>query len=258
MILIYKHPEDWRVLALILTLGYSSAASATLTLTDNGLGVYDSGINATWTQDANLLGTLEANAISQYGNDSSLISDIMSANGGVIIDTKSAYDNGTYHLLSSDFGTGGSVDWWGAQAFITYLNSINYGNSNQWALPSQPDQSSGYNVKNSQLGELFYNELGGTAGGALPVNSLFTNEQPYVYWTGKEYAPYPYQAWNFYIGSSNPVGSGYQYYSIKYSQYYAWAVSPGNVSAVPVPGAVWLFTSALAGLIGYNRRKSKQ
>ncbi|MEQ1638215.1 MAG: hypothetical protein ABL903_16165 [Methylococcales bacterium] len=29
-----------------------------------------------------------------------------------------------------------------------------------------------------------------------------------------------------------------------------------NVSAVPVPGAVWLFGSALAGLVGYRRKKA--
>jgi hypothetical protein len=29
-----------------------------------------------------------------------------------------------------------------------------------------------------------------------------------------------------------------------------------TVAAVPVPGAVWLFGSALAGLIGYGRRKT--
>ena len=29
-----------------------------------------------------------------------------------------------------------------------------------------------------------------------------------------------------------------------------------NVAAVPVPGAIWLFGSALAGLIGFNRKKS--
>jgi len=35
---------------------------------------------------------------------------------------------------------------------------------------------------------------------------------------------------------------------------YAWAVRPGNVAAVPVPGAFWLFGSALAGLMGLKRR----
>jgi len=29
-----------------------------------------------------------------------------------------------------------------------------------------------------------------------------------------------------------------------------------TVAAVPVPGAVWLFGSALAGLVGFGRRKS--
>jgi hypothetical protein len=30
-----------------------------------------------------------------------------------------------------------------------------------------------------------------------------------------------------------------------------------NVAAVPVPGAIWLFGSAMAGLIGFGRRKNK-
>jgi hypothetical protein len=37
-----------------------------------------------------------------------------------------------------------------------------------------------------------------------------------------------------------------------------WAVAPGNVAAVPVPAAIWLFASALAGLgvLGRHREKS--
>jgi len=37
--------------------------------------------------------------------------------------------------------------------------------------------------------------------------------------------------------------------------YYALAVRPGDVSAVPVPAAVWLFGSGLMGLLGLARRK---
>jgi len=37
--------------------------------------------------------------------------------------------------------------------------------------------------------------------------------------------------------------------------YYAWAVYSGDVSAVPVPAAVWLFGSGLMGLVGLDRRK---
>ena len=44
------------LLAAAMLLSFTAVnAHATLTLTDNGLGVYDSGIDATWTQDANLL-----------------------------------------------------------------------------------------------------------------------------------------------------------------------------------------------------------
>ena len=36
---------------------------------------------------------------------------------------------------------------------------------------------------------------------------------------------------------------------------YAWAVQSGDISAVPVPAAVWLFGSGLIGLAGFDRRK---
>jgi hypothetical protein len=36
---------------------------------------------------------------------------------------------------------------------------------------------------------------------------------------------------------------------------YAWAVHEGNIGAVPIPAAVWLFGSGLIGLIGAARRK---
>jgi len=48
----------------------------------------------------------------------------------------------------------------------------------------------------------------------------------------------------------NPATSGPRYSNV-------WAVVPGNVSAVPIPAAVWLFSSALAGLGIIGRRKVK-
>lgn len=38
-------------------------------------------------------------------------------------------------------------------------------------------------------------------------------------------------------------------------QNFQWEVSGSPVAAVPLPGAVWLFGSAIAGLIGFNKRK---
>ncbi|WP_347987737.1 DUF1566 domain-containing protein [Methylomonas sp. AM2-LC] len=248
------------LLAASLLFGLASFnAQATLTSeTVNGQNlVYDSGNNTTWTQDANLLGTWEgAYQSTSYTN---IVTAIINASGGVIHDTPNYYDgslnnydgangraySGTYTLTTADFGSGGTVDWWAGQALVHYLDTQNYGGSNQWALPTS-NPVFGYD-NGSQLGELFYNELGGTAGSSIP-SGPFSNVQAYVYWSGTEYAAYPGYAWYFY------TVYGYQNLSYKDFQFYAWAVSPGQVNAVPVPGAVWLFGTGMLGLLGLKRR----
>ena len=231
--------------AAVLLCGASLNAHATLTTVDNGLGVYSSVSGVTWTSDANLLGSLET----QQGY-STVVNAIIAASP-VIHDTPNFLDNrgsGIYNVSTNDFGSGGTVDWWGAQAFVNYLNHIDYGNSNQWALPTS-NAVNGYDgTAGNQLGQLFYSELGGTAGNNIPVSSFFTNEQTYVYWSGTEDSAYPYHAWYF-----NTI-IGYQPSGNKDYQGYAWAVSPGQVNAVPVPGAVWLFGTGLLGLLGLKRR----
>jgi hypothetical protein len=235
------------LLAASLVFGLASFnAQATLTSeTVNGQNlVYDSGNNTTWTQDANLLGTWEgAYQSTSYTN---IVTAIINASGGVIHDTPNDYDNGTYNLTTADFGSGGTVDWWAGQALVHYLDTQNYGGSNQWALPTSNAVFG--NDNGSQLGELFYSELGGTVFISIP-SGPFSNVQAYgFYWSGTEYAGYPSVAWLFSAyngGQGNYTKSG---------QFYAWAVSPGQVNAVPVPGAVWLFGTGLLGLLGLKRR----
>jgi hypothetical protein len=157
-------------------------------------------------------------------------------------------DGGTIDTID-DFDTAtGRLSWWGGIAFTNYLNSINYAGSNQWRLPTS-NAISGYNgTAGNELGQLFYSELSGTAGNNIPNTPTFTNEQASAYWSGTEYASYPGSAWFFY------TVSGLQINHDKYNQDYAWAVSPGQVSAVPVPGAVWLMGTGLLGLLGLKRR----
>jgi hypothetical protein len=227
------------LLAASLVFGLASFnAQATLTSeTVNGQNlVYDSGNNTTWTQDANLLGTWEgAYQSTSYTN---IVTAIINASGGVIHDTPNGYDNGTYNLTAADFGSGGTVDWWAGQALVHYLNTQNYGGSSQWALPTQPDQNYGYNITNSQLGELYYNELNalaypgtnGSSYGILHDGSYntsgnagpFANAQTYAYWSGTEYASNPNNAWNFNTNNGNQNNNN------KNNQIYAWAVSPGE------------------------------
>lgn len=222
-------------------------AQATLTTSANGLGVYDSGLNATWTQDGNLLGTLETTM-----GYSTVINDIINASNGVIYDTPNSLDsNGTHTLTTADFTDSGLTNWWGGQAFIHYLNTIDYGGSNQWALPTTTDTTSGYNITGSQLGELYYTEqVSVTVYVDHKLVTPFSNIVWDLLWSGTENADSPDTAWNFSFFNGNQNN-----YAGKSSQLYVWAVTPGQLpAAVPLPGAVWLFGSALLGYLGMKRR----
>ena len=69
------------------------------------------------------------------------------------------------------------------------------------------------------------------------------------YWSGTEFAPATEGAWGF------ALGYGFQYDLYKTDSYYALAVRPGDVAAVPVPAAAWLFGSGLLGMLGVARRR---
>ena len=233
----------------------TAEASLTVGVADGKDIVYSSGTNVSWTADANLLATM----MSAQGFNT-VVNAIISASP-IVYDTPNYFDgsynhyvsySGSYTISTSDFGTTGTVTWFGAQAFVNYLNSINYAGSHQWGLPTTPDSDSsgGFNKTNSQMGELFYNELGGIAGNSIPNSNYFSNVQAYLYWSSTEYSSDPkyMYAWLFNTFTGN------QGATFKSSQYYAWAVSPGNIAAVPVPSALLLFGTGLLGLLSLKRR----
>ena len=78
---------------------------------------------------------------------------------------------------------------------------------------------------------------------------LFTNFQSPHYWSSTEYNVGIDSAWHF------RFDDGYQDLSTKNYYYFALAVRDGDVAAVPVPAALWLFGSAL-GLLGWMRRQT--
>ncbi|MBI5659549.1 MAG: DUF1566 domain-containing protein [Nitrosomonadales bacterium] len=227
------------LLAIALGAGLLSAASAhaALELTLGGQGVYDTDLNVTWLADANLA------ASNTFG--------------------------------VSGIGTGGYMTWYAAQSWIAGMNASNYLGFSDWRLPTtlQPDAtcsiqaggvSFGYNCTGSEIGHLFYNELGGVAGLSITTThnanyGLFQNIQSYLYWSGTElgtvtnYALIPGNdgAWFF----STVTGVQYAYNRNYYL--FAMAVRPGQVAAVPEPEMVAMLLAGL-GLLGFTARRRKQ
>lgn len=206
--------------------------------------VYSSVSDVTWTQDANLFMTL-------YDADYTLVDKIISGipNGNEPFGL--TYNDpgwGMRTVGQGDFTSNGLLTWWGAKAFIRYLNIINYGDSNQWRLPTS-NAILGYNkTAGNELGQLFYSELGGATGRAIPNTPTFDNEQAYPYLSGTEYAPNLLLAWGLDTYDGNQTVYG------KNDYFFVWAVSSGQVAAVPMPSAVWLFGMGLMGLLGLKRR----
>jgi len=224
----------------------ANAALTAVTATDGAPLVYDSLNNATWTANTNLFG-------SQYSE--STVSTIIADAAGL------ASLKG-YTLTSNDFSSSGQMTWYGALAWVNYLNLTNYGGSSHWSLPRSvtgqdiagyPDGiGSDPSPSTSQMATLFYLELGQVAGVTITTTNngaggydLFSNMQGAgysIYW-GR--TPDPYVGVPDYPWSWNTDG-GTQYGTYAGFQSWAMAVNPGQVDSAPS------VTPAVTGTLGTN------
>lgn len=234
-----------------------NAQAALQAVTGNSLVIIDTDLNITWTQDANLFKTM-ADSYLGGGNQAAFVTAVINSVGGVIKDTPNSLDtppgSGTYSLSASDFNPiNGRISWWGAVAWANYLNSISYGGMTGWRLPTS-DTCIEFGCNASELGHLFYTELGGQDSTAISVTHnagflLFANIQDYLYWSATE-APNADWATDFWFNF------GFQAYGEKPVYLSAWAVRDGQVTGVPLPASVWLIGSALLGLGAIGRRQN--
>ena len=225
--------------------------SANAVLWDRGGGlIYDDVLEVTWTQDV------------------SLVRDSPDWNydfGGLTWgDAVNWSENLTFYDSVRD------VTWddWRLPQILP-LNGVSYDTS--WSYDGSTDK--GYNIAsiNSELGYMYYVNLGtqgqcdssGTCQGGeyhFTPNTTFesggaggtvTSLQGLVsspYWSGSVLDSNNSWLFGYHIGLQTTASSinGYTL---------AWAVRDGDVAAVPVPPALWLFGSGLLALIGIARKK---
>ncbi|WP_058558055.1 DUF1566 domain-containing protein [Thiohalocapsa sp. ML1] len=243
-----------------------SAQAALVSYQANGIDlVYDDVQDLTWVRDANLFKT-------QYDADNTVVTQIMTA-----VPTITS-GNGAHNVVAGDFDTtNGPMTWYGAMAWVQWLGSIEYAGADDWRLPAIIDTGAagcdfafvgtdcGYNVDTStgELASLWYDTLGNIAyydtsgsgpqsGWGLSNTGPFgTSMQDSVYWSGTEYAPSPGKAWLF-----NSI-LGLQDLDFKVSQYYGWAVRPGQVAAAPLPGTALLMALGF-GALSLSRRARRR
>lgn len=235
--------------AVLLSMMLGTAAQAALQTRLGGLAVYDSDLDVTWLVDANL-------AQSESFDVSGILAD-------------------------------GRMTWDKANEWIAAMNAAGYLGYADWRLPivvdaGLPGCDSGYdggdcgfNVDQagSEMAHLYHGELGNLAYfdtngapsgcGDAPAYCLvntgpFANLQPEYYWSGTAYpvdadaGDEDEKAWYFYFAGGNQDAT-YKNYGL-----YVLALRSGDSAAdapvVPVPGALWLFGSAL-GLVGLLRRR---
>lgn len=230
--------------------GLFMVSNVQASLFDRGNGlIYDDVLDVTWLSNANYAQT-------EFAANPNRINEIIDAVGSVAGHTLSAYD---FVALS------GRMSWWGA---VAWADQLVFGGYSDWRLPTA-DASCAYNYHctGNEMGQLYYDELGGTAGfGASGTFvgssgdadlSKFTNIQSWVYWeTGAVDPGSPADAargWDFHLGN---YYRGYQFSFPKTNtNFNAWAVRDGDISAVPVPAAAWLFGTGLVSMAAWGRRK---
>jgi PEP-CTERM motif len=139
----------------------------------------------------------------------------------------------------TDANVNGFIDWYAA---MTWAGNLNVGGYTGWRLPTS-DLCEGANCTGSEMGHLWYVELGNVSPGPMTNTAGFQNLESWAYWLGTE--SNEVVAWNFWTQVGAQSGTTYAKNQL---QLYAMAVRDGDVPAIPEPGTYALMLAGLAAL----------
>jgi hypothetical protein len=225
-------------LGLLTSSLFNVPAQASLYDRGNGM-IYDDVLNITWLQDANYAQT-----------------------SGYDADGKMTWEDA--NTWAANLSYGGHDDWRLASANL--MNPANPCQAYDGSCDIGPNNTTG------EMGYMFYTNLGnisffdtsgsGPQAGWGLSNTRFTDAVDgdtvsiqnlgagAYYWLAESSIPTPDYGWAF-----SPLNGRQHNQHAKTVFLNAWAVRDGDVSAIPVPAAAWLFGSALLGLASIKRRK---
>ncbi|MCX2983384.1 hypothetical protein EYC98_21195 [Halieaceae bacterium IMCC14734] len=167
-------------------------------------------------------------------------------------------------LHDADFGAGSSSDdgtsisdrrFTHASA-LAWAQQLVYLGHNNWRLPNVFYSIDG-EVLGGEMNHLMYETLGWVASNSYPdiyIDATTGQERSIAATSFAWYAqakPNPYYTYTF---QSNYQEVGFQ--PTIGTNASAWAVADGDIGAVPIPAAAWLFGSALMGLGALKRKKA--
>ncbi|MCQ8104703.1 hypothetical protein NP590_11350 [Methylomonas sp. SURF-2] len=225
-------------------------------LHDRGGGlIYDDVLNVTWLQDANYAAT-QGYSLLQNGR------------------YLSWYDALTWAENLTYFDSVRNVTWtdWRLPKITPLDPTIGW----QMQISTNGDQDDAYNVSApgtkyagstaSELPYMFFNNLGNTS--RCPVGfgfadcstdsylnytlntGIFINMEKGGYWTGSdENLPFK-DGWGFDMGAQWGLQGAFNAGVPRI----AWAVRDGDVAAVPLPSAIYMFAAAITGFLSLRRK----